>query len=493
MQIDSTVIRHKKSESLHLATEFSNNISMPRGNLTSASIVVTDLIALFFSVGLTVFVRLMLAENYNFLEYLRLWPMIGVFILAFALAGLYPGVPMNPINELRKVFIAVTVVFLIFAVFIFLSHTDTTWSRGIFMIACPISAVTVVLFRSGLRHGLARKTWWGVPAVVLGGGQAGRTVVETLAKSPWIGLKIVAVLNESDAEFQSCNAQNDLVSKELDTVDRLIKNGRVNYAIVAMPSSARQELDQVLALYADKFHHIIIVPDLFGVSSLWVTAQDIGGMLGLEIRQALLKSWPRVLKRMLDLMITIAGGLFLLPLCLLIYLAIKFASSGPAVYGQKRIGQDGRRFTVWKFRTMVNGADEALQQHFASNNHLKEEWQSNHKLRNDPRVTAIGRMLRHTSLDELPQLWNVIIGEMSLVGPRPIVDAEVCKYGRRFQLYCKVRPGITGLWQVSGRNDTGYDKRVQLDEYYVRNWSVWLDLYLLARTLTSIIRCAGAY
>ncbi|MBP1609973.1 MAG: Undecaprenyl-phosphate galactose phosphotransferase, WbaP/exopolysaccharide biosynthesis polyprenyl [Acidobacteria bacterium] len=224
-----------------------------------------------------------------------------------------------------------------------------------------------------------------------------------------------------------------------------------------------------------------------------MTAQDIGGMLGLEIRQALLKSWPRFLKRMLDLMITIAGGLFLLPLCLLIYLAIKFTSSGPAVYGQKRIGQDGRRFTVWKFRTMVNGADEALQQHFASNNHLKEEWQSNHKLRNDPRVTAIGRMLRHTSLDELPQLWNVIIGEMSLVGPRPIVDAEVCKYGRRFQLYCKVRPGITGLWQVSGRNDTGYDKRVQLDEYYVRNWSVWLDLYLLARTLTSIIRCAGAY
>ena len=332
-----------------------------------------------------------------------------------------------------------------------------------------------------------------MPAVVLGGGQAGRTVVETLAKSPWIGLKIVAVLNESDAEFQSCNAQNDLVSNELDTVDRLIKNGRVNYAIVAMPSSARQELDQILARYADKFHHIIIVPDLFGISSLWVTAQDIGGILGLEIRQALLKRWTRFLKRMLDLVITFIGGLLLLPLYLLIYLAIKWTSPGPAVYGQKRIGQDNRHFTVWKFRTMVNDADEALDHHFASNNHLKEEWQSNHKLRNDPRVTAIGKILRHTSLDELPQLWNVLVGEMSLVGPRPIVDAEVYKYGSRFQLYCKVRPGITGLWQVSGRNDTGYDKRVQLDEYYVRNWSVWLDLYLLARTLTSIIRCAGAY
>ena len=128
---------------------------MPQASLTLASIVMTDLVAIFLAVGLTVFVRLMLAEDYKFFDYLRLWPMIGVFILAFALAGLYPGVPMNPINELRKVFIAIMVVFSIFGVFIFLSHSDTTWSRGIFMIACPISAVTVVLFRSGLRHGLA--------------------------------------------------------------------------------------------------------------------------------------------------------------------------------------------------------------------------------------------------------------------------------------------------------------------------------------------------
>jgi len=466
---------------------------MPQASLTIASIVVTDMVAIFLAIGFTVFVRLTLAEEYTFFEYLRLWPMIGIFLFAFALAGLYPGVPMNPINELRSVFTAITVVFLIFGVFIFLSRSDTIWSRGIFLAACPISAVTVVLFRSGLRHSCAKKSWWGVPVVLLGGGQAGQTVVETLSQLPWIGLKIVAVLDDSAGELQRWGAQKGFILGELDTVNKMIKSGGVSYAIVTLSNASRQELIQTLERYTDKFHHIILVPDLFGLSSLWVTAQDIGGMLGLEIRQALLQRRPRFLKRMLDLAIAIIGGLLLLPLCLLICLAIKLTSSGPVVYGQKRLGLGSRHFVAWKFRTMVSDADEALNHHLKNNKRLKEEWQRNHKLRNDPRVTAIGKILRHTSLDELPQLWNVLIGEMSLVGPRPIVEAEVPKYGNRFKLYCKVRPGMTGLWQVSGRNDTGYDKRVQLDEYYVRNWSVWLDLYLLGRTLGSIISCSGAY
>jgi Undecaprenyl-phosphate galactose phosphotransferase WbaP len=469
-----------------LAGELPQSIQRPRGGLTITSIVATDFIALFLAIGVTVFARLMLAGNGNFLDYLRLWPMIGIFLFAFALAGLYPGVPVNPVNELRNVFMAVTVVFLIFALFIFLSRSDTTWSRGVFLVACPISAVTVILFRSGLRHGLARKSWWGIPALVLGGGETGRTVIETLSKSPWIGLKIIAVLDKIDKDDKAA-------ADEPGSVNELIKKGGVHYAIVAMPKKSRREFFQDFERHADEFHHIIMLPDLFGLSSLWVTAQDIGGTLGLEIKQALLKRWPRFLKRALDLIITIMGGSLVLPICLLICLAIKLTSFGPVVYGQKRIGKDNRHFTAWKFRTMVGDADKALNSHLESNIHLKEEWISNHKLRDDPRITAVGRFLRHTSLDELPQLWNVLVGDMSLVGPRPIVDAEVFKYGSRFRLYCKVRPGITVLWQVSGRNDTGYEKRVQLDEYYVRNWSVWLDLYLLGRTFKSILRGAGAY
>lgn len=142
---------------------------------------------------------------------------------------------------------------------------------------------------------------------------------------------------------------------------------------------------------------------------------------------------------------------------------------------------------------MVANADSKLWRWLQSDRTLREEWEANHKLRNDPRITRIGGFLRRTSLDELPQIWNVIRGEMSLVGPRPIVESEIRHYCDEFELYQKVRPGITGLWQVSGRSDTTYQTRVSMDVYYVRNWSVWLDVYLLAKTVSVVLGKHGAY
>jgi lipopolysaccharide/colanic/teichoic acid biosynthesis glycosyltransferase len=142
---------------------------------------------------------------------------------------------------------------------------------------------------------------------------------------------------------------------------------------------------------------------------------------------------------------------------------------------------------------MVSNADAVLKECLEHDPDLRNEWEANQKLRNDPRVTAIGRILRKTSLDELPQIWNVFCGDMSLVGPRPIVEDEVRRYGSDFDLYRKVRPGITGLWQVSGRNETSYDERVQFDSYYVRNWSVWMDLYILGKTVRTVLAGEGAY
>ncbi len=493
MLLQRRIIESDAQERVGMSGQLEKTTRMPKAPFAVVSILITDLIALFLSIGLTIIIRLELAGGYSPAEYVRLWPMIGIFIVAFALTGLYPGVPVNPVSEFRGIFLAVTVVFLIFGVFIFLSHSAEIWSRGVFLVACPISAIFVVLARSGLRHSLAKRPWWGVPVVILGAGQTGQAVAETLVRSPWIGLKVVAVLDASEETIRDRGNQQSFIVGGLDLVSSLIQKDRVNYAIVAMPHASRPELTHILEQHANKFRHILIIPGFLGLSSLWVTAQDIGGMLGLEVRQSLLQLWPQLSKRMLDLVITISVGLLLSPLFLLVYSAIKMTSSGSAVYGQERIGRDNKHFTAWKFRTMVSDADEALNHHLERQPDLKAEWQRDHKLRNDPRVTPIGRFLRRTSLDELPQLWNVLIGEMSLVGPRPIVDSEVLKYGSRFQLYCRVRPGITGLWQVSGRNDTGYDQRVQFDEYYVRNWSVWLDLYILGRTLGTILRCTGAY
>ena len=197
--------------------------------------------------------------------------------------------------------------------------------------------------------------------------------------------------------------------------------------------------------------------------------------------------------RVLDLSLILLAAPYIILAFLILAILIKLDSPGPVFYRQIRIGQFGRKFHVYKFRTMVQNADRVLQEYLDKSSELKAEWLATHKLKQDPRVTRLGALLRKTSLDELPQLWNIIIGDMSLVGPRPIVDAEVEKYGNCFGLYIQVRPGLTGLWQVSGRNNTTYEQRVALDEYYIRNRSLKLDLQILFRTAWVVLTRDGAY
>jgi lipopolysaccharide/colanic/teichoic acid biosynthesis glycosyltransferase len=202
---------------------------------------------------------------------------------------------------------------------------------------------------------------------------------------------------------------------------------------------------------------------------------------------------PGVLKRILDVGIGVALGVALLAVMVIIGVGILLSSGHPILYRQKRCGRGGRPFFVLKFRTMVVDADAILQDYLARDVQLAQEWRRAYKLVRDPRVTRFGKLLRRTSLDELPQLWNVIRGDMSLVGPRPITCEEIRLYGDAFELYKLVRPGITGLWQVSGRGRLSYDKRVQLDVAYIRNWSIWLDLWIVFKTLKVVLNGDGAY
>jgi Undecaprenyl-phosphate galactose phosphotransferase WbaP len=210
-------------------------------------------------------------------------------------------------------------------------------------------------------------------------------------------------------------------------------------------------------------------------------------------RTGLLRPWPQRFKRIFDVLVASVLGLIALPLGLLIAGAIVVESGAPALYAHTRLGRRGRRFRVWKFRSMVNNADEVLQAHLDQHPGYALEWGLFHKLREDPRVTRVGRLLRKTSLDELPQLWNVLRGQMSLVGPRPIVEQEIAKYGPAFALYSQVLPGLTGLWQVSGRNDTTYRERVELDCHYIRAWTALVDLRVLLKTIRVVFRGHGAY
>jgi Undecaprenyl-phosphate galactose phosphotransferase WbaP len=201
----------------------------------------------------------------------------------------------------------------------------------------------------------------------------------------------------------------------------------------------------------------------------------------------------RVLKRALDIALVVACSPLLLLLFAIIAAAIRIDSEGPVFFSHRRIRRSGEFFSMWKFRTMCVNSGEVLEHYLSTNAEARTEWRQCHKLKYDPRVTPVGRFLRRTSLDELPQLWNVIIGSMSLVGPRPIVAAEVEKYGDHFADYCMVKPGITGLWQTSGRSNVDYPERVQLDRNYAHNWSLYGDIKILSKTFVAVLEQDGAY
>jgi Undecaprenyl-phosphate galactose phosphotransferase WbaP len=201
----------------------------------------------------------------------------------------------------------------------------------------------------------------------------------------------------------------------------------------------------------------------------------------------------RVWKRVMDIALIVAISPFLLLVIVSIAAAIRLSSEGPIFFSHRRIQRHGAFFTMWKFRTMCVDSAEVLEAYLASDPAARVEWRRTHKLKNDPRVTPVGDFLRRTSLDELPQLWNVLTGTMSLVGPRPIVAAEVEKYGEYFADYCMVKPGITGLWQVSGRSSCTYGQRVQLDRKYARTWSLRGDVVILFKTLSAVFNQDGAY
>lgn len=198
------------------------------------------------------------------------------------------------------------------------------------------------------------------------------------------------------------------------------------------------------------------------------------------------------LKRLLDIIFSLCLLVVLGPLLLVIYAAVRLADPGPGIFKQTRVGKGGRSFVCLKFRTMVVDGEERLRQFLESNEDIRREWLLTHKLRADPRISGLGSLLRLSSLDELPQLLNVLIGDMSLVGPRPIVPAEMIRYGDRLNHYLAVKPGITGLWQVSGRSETTYDERVALDVSYVEQWSLVRDLLILIKTVPVVIARRGS-
>lgn len=426
--------------------------------------------------------------------YLRFLPALLLLPLAYLWAGLYPGYGMSPVETLRRTFRMTTLaaLFLIAASAGF--KVGDTLSRPVVVGWWLLTVITVPLVRALLRALLARTPWWGQPVIILGAAKTAEVVVGRLRNNPGLGLRPVACLDDDPAKHgRSYNGVP--VIGPLHLAPEVATTYRISRAIVAMPGMGRDRLTRVVEEYASVFRSVIIIPDLLGLTSLWVSARDLHGVLALELQQNLLSSWSRFLKRTLDLALSVPALLLVGPFILLLGFLIKLISPGPAFYSQDREGLNGRRIRVWKLRTMVPDAEAKLRTYLEQNPAARGEWEQFFKLKNDPRIVPwVGHFLRRFSLDELPQLWNIVKDEMSLVGPRPFPDYHLDRFPASFRaLRRRVPPGLSGLWQVSARSDGDLAVQEELDTYYIRNWSLWLDIYLLARTVTAVLFGKGAY
>ena len=422
--------------------------------------------------------------------YMKVYPSVLVFLAAFWSQGLYPALLLHPAEEMRRTFHAVTAVIVVLVASTFFLRNGLDYSRYVIGVSLVLVPPVVLLGRVITRKFLSRQTWWPTSAVVLGEGPSAQQIAKRL-NSTQRGLRIAGVLLPS--AIGDWDPDLPPVIGHLSDAPRICRQRSMRYAILAMPDSSHTEIRQVIQDHCKDFRHILIVTDLLGICCLGISPREIGGQIGLEIPQRLSFVVPKIIKRCMDCMIGSVVILLLIPMILVICAAIKLTSKGPIFFGHLRYGRDGKAFHALKFRTMVTNADRILEQYLRQHPEQLLEWQVYHKLKRDPRITTVGRWLRRYSLDELPQLINILAGHMSLVGPRPIVESEIKRYATTYDLYTRVPPGLTGLWQVSGRNNTTYEERVAFDDYYVRNWSVWMDMYILARTFRAVLHADGAY
>jgi Undecaprenyl-phosphate galactose phosphotransferase WbaP len=457
------------------------------------AILCSDVVALETAFALGLAVRRLLAPVLLFNIGPQQYTAVAIAMLLLPVVhyqlGLYPGYLLGPVERLRRRTLATLAVFGGLVAWDNLVARGVL-SRGVLLVTLVFALVLPPLAETLVRTALIARHRWGIRAVVLGAGKAGKSIARMLLRDPKLGLKPVAFLDDTPVKWHT-SVEGVLVAGPLARARDF--EDRAEVAIVALKDLKRGDND---ALLQDlQYPRVIVVPGLAPLASLWVTARDLNGCLGLEIKKNLLIRRNIALKRLMDQSLALPLFLLSLPVMAIAALWIRIVSPGPVFYRQEREGFDGRRLPVWKLRTMHVDADRELEAWLAAHPADRVQWSRYFKLPHDPRVLpVIGRLLRRTSLDELPQLWLVLKGEMSLVGPRPFPDYHLQHFSSDFRaLRTRVLPGLTGLWQISARGDGDVEVQETLDTYYIRNWSPWLDLYILARTVAAVLLARGAY
>lgn len=417
--------------------------------------------------------------------------LLAVMLPTLLLKGAYRmRLNMEMMNEIVTIFSAATTTVASVLVVTFMLHAFE-YSRGvmvylwILLIVLPVTGriVNRAVQRAFHRRGL------GVQRVlVLGASGPGKMIMQSIKNRPDLGYEVVGFVDR-----RSISRVPDFGRfRRLGTIEdipNLIERERIDEIVIALPGSAHEQVWPVVQLCEEAGVGLKLVPDLFEMSLSRVQVDDIAGIPLLDVQEPPARVVAKAGKRALDLLVGSAVGLVSLPLITALAILIRLDSDGPAFIKQERVGLNGRRFSCLKLRSMYVNADQML----ADIEEQNETSGPTFKMRRDPRVTRVGRYLRRFSLDELPQIWNVVLGDMSLVGPRPPLPREVMKYDSWQTRRLGATPGLTGLWQVSGRSDLTFDEMVMMDIMYVDNWTLALDIKILFRTVTAVLAARGAY
>lgn len=411
---------------------------------------------------------------------------------------LYPGSGLTAVAELRRLAVSTTAALLAVVAWMSLSHRLSALqadSGSLFVmltVACVTISVTQWAFRRWTRSTLANHWWWGERAIVVADGAQGIAICRALSSQPELGLRTVGIVANPDDCHDSLSSRPVRYLGPVENIVPIAAESGAAFGIIALSHQSPQKISLLLDELVVATPHLLIVGDGdFG--RRWCGGFEIGHLRFRRTDDRLFAAGSRLLKRMMDVVLAVVAGVLLLPVIAGVYVLVKLSSPGVGIFSHERVGRGSRPFRCWKFRTMVKDAEARLQEHLDSNPALKAEWERTHKLKSDPRWVPVLCFLRQTGLDELPQLWNVIRGEMSLVGPRPIVTDEIARYAQHFKVCNRVLPGMTGWWQISGHSNTTYERRIELDSFYARNWSPWFDLYILMRTIRVVVSRDGAY
>jgi exopolysaccharide biosynthesis polyprenyl glycosylphosphotransferase len=445
-----------------------------------------------FNFDLPFFVR-EVVPNFYFYQGLVVTFVMPLWLVIFGILGLYRRQNLlGGAREYNLVFRATTAGLIPVIALNFLEQSFVV-ARGWLLLAWAFGFLFVAIGRFLARRGvysLRERGYLLSPAVIVGANQEGRWLAEQLLNTRASGLKLVGFIDEK-VPAGTLLFHNLPSLGSVDHLDKVIKRYGVEEVILATSAiSSRDRMLDVFKRYSNSDEvELRLSSGLYEIITTGLQVQEVAYVPLVNVNKVRLTGADSIIKLALDYCLTLPGLLLISPLLALIALAIRLDSPGPVIYRRRVMGLNGKQFDAFKFRTMHINGDKILERH----PELKAELARNHKLKNDPRITRVGKWLRKFSLDELPQLFNVVLAEMSLVGPRMIAPQEMAQYNQWGLNLLTVRPGLTGLWQVSGRSDVSYEDRVRMDMYYIRNWTIWLDLQILFQTLPAVLRGRGAY